>query len=73
MAYAEPTDLQIQECLTLISSPQLRRAFFERLQNPLWLEPLDAREVFSTLPEPETTLDGLVRDLYWPEIGYLSG
>ena len=69
--YRPPTEEQIREAVRRILTPQLRRAFFEGLKNPLWVEPLAKEGAFSAPPEPESTDDGLVRDIYWPEIDYL--
>jgi hypothetical protein len=66
-----PTEAQVQEVLRRILTPQLRRAFFENLKNPLWVEPLARARVFDDPPEPEVTEDGLIRDIYWPEMDYL--
>jgi hypothetical protein len=66
-----PTKEQVREALRRIPTIQLRRAFFEGLKNPLWVEPLFAEGAFGSPPEPETTDDGLVRDTYWPEMDYL--
>ncbi|WP_280249312.1 hypothetical protein [Nocardia abscessus] len=69
--FQQATDEQVSEILRRIPTLQLRRAFFEGLQNPLWVEPLSKAGCFSTPPEPERTEDNLVRDIYWPEIDYL--
>jgi hypothetical protein len=69
--FKAPTDAQVKEVLRRIPTPQLRRAFFEGLKNPLWVEPLAAEGVFRNPPEPEPAEDGLFRDVYWPEIEYL--
>lgn len=69
--FQAPTDEQVKEVLRKILTPQLRRAFFEGLKNPLWLAPLAKEGVFSHPPEPEAAGDGLIRDVYWPEIDYL--
>ncbi|MBN9618504.1 MAG: hypothetical protein J0H43_02050, partial [Actinobacteria bacterium] len=69
--FRKPTDEQVSEILRRIPTLQLRRAFFEGLQNPLWVEPLAKAGCFTTPPEPERTEDNLVRDLFWPEIDYL--
>lgn len=66
-----PTEGQVREALRRIPTSQLRRAFFEGLKNPLWVEPLAKEGVFNNPPEPEVTDDGLIRDVYWPEINYL--
>lgn len=69
--YKAPTSAQIAEAIRRIPTPALRRAFFERLKNPLWVEPLARAGMFSNPPEPEVTDEGLVLDHYWPEIDYL--
>ena len=69
--FQAPTDAQVEEVLRKIPSPQLRRAFFEGLKNPLWVTPLARKGAFSSPPEPQVMEDGLVRDVYWPEIDYL--
>lgn len=69
--FKAPTVEQVQEVLRRIPTPQLRRAFFERLENPLWVDPLAKAGAFAHPPEPEQLEDGLIRDVYWPEIDYL--
>jgi hypothetical protein len=71
-AYKSPTDAEVREVLRRITTPQLRRAFFEGLKNPLWVAPLAKAGFFTAPPEPETTADGLIRDIYWPEMQYLT-
>jgi hypothetical protein len=70
--YNSPTDPEVFEVVRRITTPQLRRAFFEGLRNPLWVVPLAKAGFFSAPPEPEITPDGLVRDIYWPEMEYLA-
>ena len=69
--YRPPTSQLVEEALRRIPTLQLRRAFFEGLKNPLWVAPLDREGVLRNPPEPEVTEEGLIRDLYWPEIDYL--
>ncbi|RKS22852.1 hypothetical protein DFO58_0902 [Arthrobacter sp. AG1021] len=69
--YKKPTPEQVNEVLRRIPTPSLRRAFFEGLKNPLWVEPLAKVGMFSDPPEPEKTNDGFLKDHYWPEIDYL--
>lgn len=69
--YKKPTPEQVNEALRRIPTAPLRRAFFEGLRNPLWVEPLAQAGMFSNPPEPERMGDGLVRDHYWPEVDYL--
>lgn len=69
--YQKPTSEQVDQAVRRLLTPQLRRAFFEGLKNPLWLEPLAEKALFANPPEPEKTDDGLIRDVYWPELDYL--
>src|SRR4051812_39309498 len=69
--YQAPSENQVKEALRRIPSFQLRRAFFEGLKNPLWVEPLAKEGAFRNPPEPEKMDDGLIRDIYWPEMEYL--
>ncbi len=69
--YRSPSDDQVKAALRRIVTPQLKRAFFEGLKNPLWVAPLLKHGVFSNPPEPEILDDGLVREEYWPEGDYL--
>lgn len=71
-SFKPPTVAQVNEALRRILTPQLRQAFFDGLKNPLWVEPLAREGMFDNPPEPEMTDDGLIRDLYWPEIDYLK-
>lgn len=70
--YQAPTAEQVQAALRRLTSFQLRRAFYERLKNPLWVKPLADAGAFSSPPEPETGSDGIVREQYWPEASYLD-
>lgn len=66
-----PSEDLVREALRRIPSFQLRRAFYEGLKNPLWLEPLAREGVFRNPPSRITTDDGSTGDPYWPEIEYL--
>ena len=70
--FKAPSDEKVKAAVRRIPSPQLRRAFFEGLRNPLWVTPLANEGVFGNPPEPERTDDGYIRDIYWPEIDYLT-
>lgn len=69
--YKVPTDVEVAAALRRITTPQLRRAFFEGLRNPNWVAPLAKHGLFDSPPEPVAQDDGLIRDIYWPEIDYL--
>lgn len=70
--FTPPTTEQVKGAIRRIPSLQLRRAFFEGLKNPLWVEPLAKEGVFDNPPEPEQTDDGYIVDTYWPEMDYLT-
>jgi len=71
-SYRAPTPEQVEAALLKIPTFQLRRVFYEGLENPLWLRPLKTAGAFSNPPEPEATGDGYLRDTYWPELTYLE-
>nr|WP_276974852.1 hypothetical protein [Ferrimicrobium acidiphilum] len=65
--FKTPNQGQVKEALRRIPTSQLRRAFFENLMNPNWVEALDREHAFSNPP----TAEGMISDIYWPEIDYL--
>lgn len=69
--FTTPTVEQVKETLRRIPTPQLRRAFYEGLKNPLWLEPLKKEGAFRNPPPRITMDDGSTGDPYWPEIEYV--
>lgn len=69
--FISPTSEQVKEALRRIPSPQLRRAFYEGLSNPLWLEPLKQEGAFLEPPSRVIMADGSAGDPYWPEIEYV--
>lgn len=71
-SYRAPTAEQVRAALLRIPTYQLRRVFYEGLENPLWVRPLMEAGAFSSPPEPESTGDGYMRDTYWPELSYLT-
>ena len=70
--YKAPSAAQVAEAMRRITKTQLRRAFFEGIENPLWVKPLADAGAFRNPPEPVKTDDGYIRDAYWPEAEYLS-
>lgn len=51
----------------------IRQYFFDRLENPEWLEPLWKKGFFKHLPEPiHDKEEGMVRFPPWPETKYLA-
>lgn len=70
-SYSRPSAEQVREALRRIPTPQLRRAFYEGLKNPLWLEPLKDEGAFLSPPAREAMDDGSIVDPYWPEMEYV--
>ncbi|VXB05344.1 hypothetical protein [Citricoccus sp. K5] len=70
--FKAPTSADVNATLLKVPTLQLRRVFYEGLLNPLWVKPLCEAGAFSSPPEPQATDDGYVRDVYWPELSYLS-
>jgi hypothetical protein len=71
-SFRAPTAEQVRAALLKIPTFQLRRVFYEGLENPLWVRPLLEAGAFTNPPEPEPTGDGYIRDTYWPELAYLT-
>lgn len=69
--YSVPTAGEVEAAVRRLTSYQLRRVFYEGLKNPHWVRPLADLGVFVDPPEPESTGDGYIRDVFWPEISYL--
>ncbi len=49
-SWKKPSPEEIKETLGQLSHFQHRRYFFENLQNPEWLGPLEKERVFQTPP-----------------------
>ncbi|MEV6849994.1 hypothetical protein [Actinoplanes sp. NPDC051411] len=71
-SYKAPSNADVQAALLKIPTFQLRRVFYEGLKNPRWIRPLFEAGAFAHPPEPENTDDGYIRDVYWPEMSYLT-
>ena len=65
-----PTDEQLGRALVLIGHPERKRLFFQRLENPRWLAPLDRRRVFDEAPAP-VPVDEWLQYPRWLEGDYL--
>ncbi len=55
----------------MLSSPQHEIYFFSRLENPLWIKPLDDLNVFKYPPKAELVKGGGTHFPRWPVSGYL--
>ncbi len=72
-SWKTPTPEQIEHTISLLARPEQRRYFFDKLQNPQWLEPLDQRGLFSTPPAPiHDNTEGTVQFPPWPALQYLA-
>lgn len=69
--YAVPTAAEVHAAVRRLTTYQLRRVFYEGLENPHWVKPLADLNVFTNPPEPEPTGDGYIKDVFWPEVSYL--
>ena len=67
----KPTEIEIDQAVPLLSSPQHERYFFDHLKNPHWIDPLRQRGFFDHPPAAEKVEGGGVRYPSWPEAGYL--
>jgi hypothetical protein len=66
------TNEQVDAALPLLSFPQHVRYFFDRLENPNWVEPLRVRGLFEEPPVGVDVGNGIVQFLQWPESRYLA-
>ncbi|MEW1812432.1 hypothetical protein AB0284_17210 [Pseudarthrobacter phenanthrenivorans] len=71
-AYRQPDPLTVRDILARIGSLQLRRIFYQGLQNPQWVLPLFNEGAFKPPPDPKQDMDGNIREEPWPEMEYLA-
>jgi len=69
--YRAPEPSLIERVLARLGTLQLHRAFFSRLDNPLWIAPLHERKLFSNPPTVQTLDDGRRMVDPWPQLDYL--
>jgi len=70
-SWAKPTPELVTRAIASMPYPEQQRYFFERLDNPEWVEPLRKAKFFSDLPTE--THEGNVATFYlWPASRYLS-
>ncbi len=70
-SYYAPTTAELHAALARLTTLQFRRAFFSKLENPLWVAPLHKKRWFSNPPAIERLDDQSYRVDPWPEINYL--
>jgi len=72
-SWKTPTPDQVDKAIALLVHPEQRRYFFDRLENPLWLEPLQKKGFFKNPPaiarDEEKKTVGFPP---WPESRYLA-
>ncbi len=66
-----PTPEQVTKAIALLGRKEHYRYFFDRLENPLWLEPLHKQGFFLHPPPPQAN-EGSVVFPPWPESRYLA-
>lgn len=67
-SWKTPTPEQIEHAIALLAHPVYQARFFEGLENPKWLDPLNARGFFTVPPDQ----DGEATFTPWPASGYLA-
>src|SRR5690348_15369925 len=67
-SWKTPTPQQIERAVALLAHPVDQARFFEELQNPQWLAPLNARGFFASPPGQE----GAPSFAPWPASAYLA-
>jgi hypothetical protein len=69
----EPTEENVSRAIARMSRVEQQRYFYERLQNPAWIEPLKQKGVFDAIPQPQENIDkGTVSFFPWPPAQYLT-
>jgi hypothetical protein len=69
----EPTEENVSRAVARMSRLEQQRYFYERLQNPEWVEPLKQKGVFATIPQPrENEGKGTISFFPWPPVQYLT-
>jgi len=72
-SWKKPTPDQVDKAVTLLAHYEQYRYFFDRLENPEWLEPLWEKGFFSNPPAPvKDEEEKTIRYQPWPEAGYLA-
>jgi len=72
-SWKKPTPDQVDKAVTLLAHYEQYRYFFDRLENPEWLEPLWKKGFFRNPPAPVKDEEKkIIRYQPWPESGYLA-
>lgn len=71
--WKKPTPEQVEKAVALLVYAEQYRYFFDRLENPEWIEPLFEKGFFRHPPKPERNEEeGTIRFPPWPEARYLA-
>jgi len=71
-SWKKPTLEKVQRAIALLVHAEQYRYFFDRLENPEWIEPLSSKGFFKTPPAVERDKDKrTIRLPPWPESKYL--
>ncbi|MEH6625627.1 MAG: hypothetical protein V7739_04230 [Motiliproteus sp.] len=70
-SWTQPTNEMIDKVLSSVKKETDRQYFFSRLNNPLWIGPLERRGYFSNPPGVKQLSDGYVQHPHWPELAFL--
>jgi len=72
-SWKTPTPEAVARAVANMGRPQQQRYFFERLENPNWLEPLRKKGIFSTPPVQKVEeTQGTIEFQDWPALDYLA-
>lgn len=72
-SYKTPTPETVNQAVASMVRLEQQRYFFDRLENPNWLEPLKKKGFFSTPPTPKRDEErGTIEFQAWPAARYLS-
>lgn len=70
-SWTKPTPEQVHKAVALLGRPEQSRYFFDRLQNPEWIQPLKEKGIYSCPPHVIKDERG-VRIVPWPASSYLA-
>jgi hypothetical protein len=71
LAVQNPSPDDLSNLTKYIAKPEHRRYFFQKCNNPNWLEHLKSINAFST-PQESLRENGYIRFIIWPESQYLA-
>jgi hypothetical protein len=72
-SWNKPTTEELDRAITLLARPEQRRYFFDKLNNPHWLQPLEQRAFFNNPPAPNRdNTKGTIQYPPWPALQYLA-